>query len=402
MKILEVNKFYYPRRGAERHFLDVISLFEDNGHEVAVFAMDHPENLATKWQRYFPSYVGYNRNDSTVWQRIMGIGRLFWSFEARRKMERLLADFDPDVVHIHNVYHQLSPSIFGPIHRRGIPILMTVHDYHIVSPDKDAYYPHIGRQYWKFLFEKKYGLVKRLLLVGRMYWQEVFDFYRKNVDWFIVPSDFLKRKLIVAGIPKDKLVVIPHFISDDFIEMMVAAEASLLEAGDKGSDLFSLKKIALSFGAVTEEKGIGALAHIAREAGMTLRLIGMKSPEYAVPEGVEWLSPMSREQLVGEILRADCVVSGSRLPETFGLLALEAIACGKPFFGFSVGAYPEIIRDGKDGFLAKSETIFIEKLRAFARGEFLFDSKEIQISAQERFGAARYAESFFRLIPPPK
>ena len=119
MKILEVNKFYYLRRGAERHFLDLEALLKSRGHDVAIFAMESDAVLDTKWRKYFPSYVGYNASDATLWQKIKGVGRLFWSFESCRKMKALLKDWRPDVVHLHNIYHQLSPSILGSIKRLG-------------------------------------------------------------------------------------------------------------------------------------------------------------------------------------------------------------------------------------------------------------------------------------------
>ncbi|MFZ1735789.1 MAG: glycosyltransferase, partial [Candidatus Moraniibacteriota bacterium] len=120
MKILEVNKFFYPRRGAERHFIDLIRLLEGQGHEVAVFSMEHPENLPSPYAKFFPPYVGFNSDDSTFFQRLRGITRV-WSFGNQKKMESLLTEFCPDVVHIHNIYHQLSLSILAPIKKLGIP-----------------------------------------------------------------------------------------------------------------------------------------------------------------------------------------------------------------------------------------------------------------------------------------
>lgn len=83
MKILEVNKFFYLRRGAERHFIDLVHLLEEHGNEVAVFAMAHPENIDSPYSKFFPSYVGFNKNDSTIFERLKDI-----AFVVNRKSEK--------------------------------------------------------------------------------------------------------------------------------------------------------------------------------------------------------------------------------------------------------------------------------------------------------------------------
>jgi len=128
MKILEINKFHFVKSGADRHFLDLIKLLRSKGHEVAVFAMDHPKNEFSPWSKYFVSYVGYGEKDS-LYHKAKGVFRMFYSLEARNKVNKLLDDFKPEIVHIHNIYHQISPSILSAIKKRGIPVVMTVHDY---------------------------------------------------------------------------------------------------------------------------------------------------------------------------------------------------------------------------------------------------------------------------------
>ena len=59
MKILLANKFYYRRGGDCVHTLNLEQLLKAHGHEVAVFAMDYPENLKTQWSKYFPSEVKF-------------------------------------------------------------------------------------------------------------------------------------------------------------------------------------------------------------------------------------------------------------------------------------------------------------------------------------------------------
>ncbi|MDP2837780.1 MAG: glycosyltransferase [Candidatus Moranbacteria bacterium] len=390
MRILEINKFFYLRRGAERHLLDVIDLLAKSGHEVEVFAMAHPENQPARFASYFPQYVGYHRGDSP-WQKLIGSGRLFWSFEARKKMRALLKEWQPDIAHIHNMYHQLSPSILGPLRERGIPIVMTVHDYNLISPDKDTYYPEVGRHYFKFLAMRKYSLAKRLLLVLKMYWNQFFRFYERAITAYIVPSTFVKNVFVAAGIAEERITVIPHFISD-----MPAAASSSVPSPQKFPDT----PFALYFGSLSREKNVDVLAEIFNRLEVPLVLAGTLESGLVLPESpfIRLIGQQSKAELAVWLARSACVVSASSLPETFGLIALEANAAGKPFFGLTVGAFPEVVLSGKTGLLAASVEELEALLKRFFRGELTFSSEGVATSARERFGAERYAQAIENLF----
>lgn len=94
MKILLSNKFYYRRGGDCVCTLNTEQLLKAHGHEVAVFAMDYPENLDTPWNRYFPQNMS----------KLMAFTRPFGSREVRRKFNALLDDFCPEVVHLNNIH----------------------------------------------------------------------------------------------------------------------------------------------------------------------------------------------------------------------------------------------------------------------------------------------------------
>ena len=306
MNILEINKFLYPRRGAERHFLDVVAALQRAGHAVAVFGMRHPDNPPSEWSRYEVSYVGYNEGDSTLWQKLIGIGRGLWSFEARRKVRALLQEFHPDIVHVHNIYHQLSPSILAPLGQSGARIVMTVHDYHFISPDKDAYYESVGQTYWRFLFVKKYNLVKRALLVLKMYWERRMGFY-DTVDRFIVPSEFVQRALVRGGIAAERIVVIPHFIapvemSPDRVDMLPVVPS---------------QPYALYAGTLSDGKGVNELVAIFDRLETPLVVAGAIEPGFVLASS-PYVTPVGRQsqaavrQLMASPL-CTCVVSASRL-----------------------------------------------------------------------------------------
>lgn len=383
MRILEVNKFGYPRRGAERHFLDLIALLRSHGHEVAVFTMDDPRNTSPGHANYNVSAVGYNRDDSTEWQRTMGIGRLFWSFEARATMRRALDEFRPDIVHVHNAYHQLSLSFLPLVRSRGIPVIQTVHDYHMISPDKDEYYPSVGRAYWKFLFVPKYGLGKRVLLVLKSYWERIWEF-RDMIDAYIAPSRFVRERLIEGGIPASKIFVLPHFI---------------VSVPDRVATADPAEPYALYFGGITEEKNIRKLSALFERLRFRLVLAGPARMD--IPKGpyVEYVGEKTGDELASLIAGATLVVSASRLAETFGLIVIEANAQGKPFLGYATGAFPELIENGDNGLLAHSTEEFENNIaRCIAGGCSLKSAEEIQRGTRKRFGREGYLLAFLSLI----
>src|SRR3989344_5392036 len=110
MRIVAANKFHYLRGGAERYAFDLAELFRAHGHETVPFSMAGAKNAPTPWSRHFVSAVDLER-PAISWQGLRAAGRLLYSFEAKRKFAALLDEADPDLVHVHNIYQQISPSI---------------------------------------------------------------------------------------------------------------------------------------------------------------------------------------------------------------------------------------------------------------------------------------------------
>ncbi len=134
MRILHVNKFLYRRGGAEGYMLDLAELQRGRGHDVSFFAMEHPDNQADVNADLFPPRMELNPPPSGFAARVATSVDIVYRRSARIGMEAVLDRVRPDVVHLHNIYHQLSPSILRPIKRRGIPTVMTLHDYKLACP----------------------------------------------------------------------------------------------------------------------------------------------------------------------------------------------------------------------------------------------------------------------------
>ena len=132
--LLSINNYYYPRGGAEVVFFRHNGMLNDAGFRVVPFAMNHRLNVGGSERSEVPSELEYGGESDSLVAKIRKGLKAVYSFEARRKLARLIDRSAPDVCHAHNVYHHLSPSILGVVRARGIPLVMTLHDLKIACP----------------------------------------------------------------------------------------------------------------------------------------------------------------------------------------------------------------------------------------------------------------------------
>ncbi|MEM7818238.1 MAG: glycosyltransferase, partial [Candidatus Aenigmatarchaeota archaeon] len=133
MEILLVNKFLYPRGGAEVSTIDTAKLFLKKGHEVYLWGMKHPSNPYYPYSNYFIENIDYKK--LSLKEKINIALKILYSFEAKEKIERFINEvIRPDIVHLNNFAHQISPSILDVFKKYKIPTVMTMRDYKLVCP----------------------------------------------------------------------------------------------------------------------------------------------------------------------------------------------------------------------------------------------------------------------------
>ncbi len=91
MRILQVNKFHYPRGGADKYYLELGRALEANGHQVAYFSMEHPKNVPSQWSKYFVSRLSFN--EANFLDKLKTPGRVIYSLEAKKKFTLIIKDF---------------------------------------------------------------------------------------------------------------------------------------------------------------------------------------------------------------------------------------------------------------------------------------------------------------------
>jgi glycosyltransferase involved in cell wall biosynthesis len=353
VRILHVNKYLYRRGGAEAYMLDVGDLQRRRGHEVAYFGMHHPDNPSYPLDRHFPPYVELDPTSMPPLLRAQIAARMLWSTSSRRGMQEAVEEFAPDVVHLHNVYHQLSPSIL-----RAVPpsttVVMTLHDYKLICPSYrllDHGAPCTAcvtgglRQAVRRRC-KDGSLAGTALLAGETWIHRVMHAYDR-VDTFISPSEFLASMMRRAGIDTDRLVVLPHPARTTGLEVKREAGGDVLFAGrlspEKGVDLL-LEAVGRSHAVHLRVAGDGP--DEARLRAQAAALCG---------DRVTFLGRLDKPSLEAEIRAACVMVVPSRWYENQPMCVLEAFSCGVPVIATRLGGLPELVTDGVDGVTVPAE-----------------------------------------------
>jgi glycosyltransferase involved in cell wall biosynthesis len=355
VRVLHVNKFLYRKGGAEGYMEDVAALQVKAGHEVAYWGMAHPENTHTDLADTFVSEVDFEDPSPGLAARAKVVGRMLWSTSARAGIERAVERFRPDVAHLHNVYHQLSPSILGALSRQGVPIVLTLHDYKLVCPtyhflDKEQVCEAcLTHKFWNAPLRRCRD--DSALASGAMALETtvhtVLRSYR-HVGVFICPSEFMARKMAEGRVYPDRMHVLRHFVDLTGTATKERAGGEVLVAGrlvrEKAVDT-AVRAIALVPGDVR--------LHIAGDGPMRADLERLAAE--VAPGRVLFHGRLPKDDL-HELLRSSCLtLVPSRWYENQPLAVLESMANGVPVVATDLGGTPELVRPGVDGELVPAD-----------------------------------------------
>jgi glycosyltransferase involved in cell wall biosynthesis len=352
-KVLLVNNFYYNRGGDCTYLFGLKNILEKKGHNVIVFSMHHPQNIDSLWSKYFVNYINYDEEVKRIsFKSVIKVAtRTIFFLKAKRMIDILIREEKPDIAHLQNIHHHITPSILYSLKKNKIPVIWTLHDYQLICPNI-SFLAHgticerckKKKYYWPPIVKcKKGSFAASLMSSFEIIIHNIMDIDRL-INVYIAPSQFLKDKFIEFGFEKEKISQISHFIDNDFqIETI------------KTDDYY------LFIGRISEEKGIKTLIDAAVNVNLSkLKIVGggplfeeKKMYATTIDENkiIEFLGHRNREEVYDILQRCKFLVVPSEWYEPSGLVILEAFTCGKPVIAARAGGIPEMIEDNKTGLM---------------------------------------------------
>ncbi|MCD8257880.1 MAG: glycosyltransferase, partial [Bacteroides uniformis] len=381
MKILLANKFYYRRGGDCVCTINLEELLKSHGHEVAIFAMQHPDTLPTPWSWYFPSEVKFKPGPGMIEAFL----RPFGTREVKNKFNALLDDFQPDVVHLNNIHSQLSPLIAELAHQRGIKVVWTLHDYKLLCPRYDCL--RDGKKACEECFTNKhkvleYKCMKGSAVASLLAYKEAMKWNRERIekctDIYLCPSRFMANKMTEGGFSHDKIHKLCNFIDVEKCR----------------KDSYSKEDYYCFIGRLSHEKGIKTLIEAANSLPYKLVIIGggplEEEAKAQAGNKVEFVGFKQWEQIKEIVGKARFSVIPSEWYENNPLSVIEAQCLGTPVLGARIGGIPELIEEGVSGMTFESHNVKDLKEKIESMFATSFDYRVIAESSQRRYNAENY------------
>ena len=329
MRVLQLFNQYRSRFNGEQQVVSQIEeLLLAAGHTVET------------WQRSSQDI------ESSVVGKARAFTKMVWSPEAARAMAARIDEFDPDVVHVHNLYPLFSPSVLKTCKQRGVRVVMSLHNQALTCPKAD----HLrngsicekcfGGKEWNCVTNncrgsllESFGYAVRAGVANRMNW------FRDNVDVFLAMTEFARERLIHAGYPPEKLAVLPNSVPLPETTVTPSEGTYLAFAGR-----------------LSEEKGLRTLIeaaaacpdvpiHLAGDGPLGDELRAVATPN------VTFRGRLSRDEMLAFYRGARAVVLPSTCFEMCPLTILEGMAMGLPIIASQTGGLGELVDDGETGLL---------------------------------------------------
>ena len=324
VKILSLHNAYLQPGGEDRVFEDETALLRENGHQV-LMVQRHNQELRAKGR--------LRAGLATV-----------WSQSGYQQVANLIRDFQPDLVHCHNLFPLISPAAYYAARAWRRPVVQTLHNFRLLCAASSLWRQNrpcrqcVGRAVgWPGIAHACYrgSRPATAALVAMQSVHHWLGTWRKLVARYICPSPQVRQVFLEAGFQPARLVVKPNLIRID-------------PGPGSGEGGF-----ALYVGRLTSEKGVELLLRAQAAARLPLKVIGDGPLRELVrsTSGVEYLGPQSHDRVLQLMREAHFLVVPSLAPETFGLVAAEALACGTPVLAARSGFLSELVQDGQTGHL---------------------------------------------------
>lgn len=335
MRILFIHNNYASDNTGEEHAAQsLVNLLQEHGHLVEWYRRSSAELTGSPLRQVNSFFTG------------------IWNPVAIHEVEKKIREFKPEVVQVQNLYPLISPRILKAIKAAGLPVVMRCPNYRLFCPtglffDNESRICEKctgpGKELWCIRKNCTGSMGKSIGYALRNYVARITRVFGKNVDIFIVQSQFQKQKFIELGIPARKIEILPG----------ITPEVNL---GDRSAS----QEYVTFVGRVSPEKGIDDFIKAARHMPEVKFAIAGDVPdgaEYDSPPNLEWKGFLNGGTLDDLYQQSAVIVVPSRWYEGFPNVITRAMYHYKPVITTDIGCFPDIIDHGGNGFMYPSGNI---------------------------------------------
>lgn len=388
MKVLQLHAGYRVPAGEDTVVANEADALEAAGHEVRRHVVSNPSSFSGA---------------------VRALGRSLNNTRAAAAVELEIADFRPDIVHVHNTWFALSSSVVAAAGRVGVPTVMTVHNYRLGCLSSDLFRGDavctacVGRVP---LAGVVHGCYRGSRVLSAVAATEVTltrsrRVFHDNVDRFVAPSRFMADRLVDIGVPAERLTVKPHFVSDP---------GERTQPPSASNEILYIGRLAAGKGLDTLMRAWERLSSEQRRNGdqpLRLSIIGdgplAAELREGAPRGVRFEGWLSRDEVMRRLLSARAFVFPSVWYEPFGMVLVEALSAGLPVVASNASEAPAItaappelvVPVGDDAALATAmmrlDDRIVDEVGAANRGRF-------KANYTEGIGVSRLEELYADVI----
>ena len=324
MRILVVHNAYQQRGGEDSVVAAEVALLRRHGHDVVEY-LRHNDEI----------------EQLPAWRVASGT---VWAPQSGRDLRNIVRQGTVDVVHCHNTFPLISPSLYWAARSEGLPVVQTLHNFRLMCPqamllrDAQVCEDCVGRLPWRSVVHACYrgSRVQSAAITCMLGAHRALGTYTDKVNAYIALNEFCRQKFIEGGLPASRLFVKPNFVD----------RPSAPAAGPREGFLY--------VGRLSTEKGISVIASALQQVDdIDLRVAGTgpESGQLVGLRGVAMLGSLTAEQVDGEMLRSQALVMPSVWYENYPRTLVEAFACGLPVIASRIGALAELVKHGETGLL---------------------------------------------------
>jgi glycosyltransferase involved in cell wall biosynthesis len=332
VNILLVHNTYQQPGGEDVVFSQERRMLENNGHRVSTYERSN-------WE--VNEYVGL--------RQISLARRTVWASDSRREFLQLLRAQKPDIVHVHNTFMMISPSIYSACAEVGVPVVQTLHNYRLLCPAGTLFRDGKvceecitssllrGVEHTCYRNSRAATAVTAFMLA----FHRARGTWKREISCYVALTNFSKSKFVEGGMPAERIFVKPNFVDPD--------------PGARTGD----GEYAMFVGRLSPEKRVSTVLQAWRRLRLPIPLVIFGGgPDKAELEAqaaqdnlnnVQFHGQVTRERTLTAINNARFLVFSSEWYENFPVTIAEAFACRTPVIASRLGAMAEIVGDGHSG-----------------------------------------------------